>query len=78
VLATFGPSLTAPHASASLSGSAPIAGTASGEGMTATLVGCTWGITGSDGDNVSTLLSFVGFPALDVEGGIGVDMEGLE
>jgi hypothetical protein len=36
VLAIFGSSLTASHASASLSGTGPIAGTISGEGMTAT------------------------------------------
>ena len=67
--AILGPSLTASHALANLSGAAPIAGILSGEG-TAMLFKCMLGIAGSGVGDVSTLLS--------VEGSIDVDWEGLE
>jgi hypothetical protein len=75
MLAILLSSLTASQASESLSFTGPIAGTVSGEGMTATFVRC---IAGSGGDNASTLPSVGGFSALAVETGIGVDWEGLE
>jgi hypothetical protein len=78
MLAVFGSSLTASHASASLSGTGPIAGTVSGEGTTATLVRSTLGMAGTGGVISSTPLSVVGPLALDVEGGVGVGWNGLE
>ena len=71
MLAIFGSSLTASHASASLSGTAPIAGTVSGEGMTTLSVRCPTWMGGSGGD-IALTLSIGGPLALDVEGDVGI------
>ena len=76
MLANFGSSLTASHASASLSGTGSLAGIISGEGSEATLVGSTPGMAGTGGDNPSTPLSVVGPLSLDVKGDVGVSWEG--
>jgi hypothetical protein len=78
VLAIFGSSLTASHASASLSGTGPTADTISGEGTVVVLARSTLGMAGMGG-GISSTLSTIAVPlAVGVNGGVSVDWDGLE
>ena len=78
VLAIFGSSLTASHASASLSRTGPTADTTPGEGTVVSLARSTLGMAGTGGDISSTPSTIVVPLAVDVNGGVSVDWDGLE